>query len=218
MDEIVYVNQTKYLTIRLLGKGKGGYSYLAERVGRYEGEIVFVNFDDPSYQCIDEAALRHKLMTESFPSGYMFEEYPSLQDSYVLLKKIHHEPCDYYTFGNKIEAEKADYMKLIAAGIRVPKMYSVDEDAEIIVKEFIDGPTVADLVSRGELDESILAQGYEMAEKAKTAGLNIDYYPTNFILDKNGVLYYIDYECNPYMEEWSFDNWGIKYWRKAQDS
>ena len=24
----------------------------------------------------------------------------------VVLKQIHHEPCDYYTFGNKIEAEK----------------------------------------------------------------------------------------------------------------
>ena len=26
----------------------------------------------------------------------------------VVVKQIHHEPCDYYTFGNKIEAEKRD--------------------------------------------------------------------------------------------------------------
>jgi hypothetical protein len=56
-----------------------------------------------------------------------------------------------------------------------------------------------------------------IAEKAKAAGLNIDYFPSNFI-DSHGKLYYIDYECNAYMDEWSFDNWGIKYWRKAQDS
>lgn len=44
-------------------------------------------------------------------------------------------------------------------------------------------------------------------------GLNIDYYPTNFIPQDN-VLYYIDYECNVYSDEWNFENWGIKYWQK----
>ena len=47
--------------------------------------------------------------------------------------------------------------------------------------------------------------------------LNIDYYPTNFIVDSNGVLFYIDFECNNYMEEWNFENWGIKYWSKTQE-
>ena len=27
-----------------------------------------------------------------------------------------------------------------------------------------------------------------------------------------GTLYYIDYECNPYMEEWDFEHWGAQYW------
>ena len=43
------------------------------------------------------------------------------------------------------------------------------------------------------------------------AGWNIDYYPTNFI-PYNGTLYYIDYECNPYMTEWDFAHWGAQYW------
>ena len=30
----------------------------------------------------------------------------------VVLKQIHHEPCDYYQFGNKIEAELNDYKHL----------------------------------------------------------------------------------------------------------
>lgn len=42
----------------------------------------------------------------------------------------------------------------------------------------------------------------------------IDYFPTNFVL-QNEVLYYIDYECNDYMDEWNFENWGIKYWSKT---
>lgn len=38
----------------------------------------------------------------------------------------------------------------------------------------------------------------------------IDYFPTNFIV-QDGLLWYIDYECNTYMEEWSFQRWGIQY-------
>ena len=26
------------------------------------------------------------------------------------------------------------------------------------------------------------------------------------------VLYYIDYECNTYMEQWDFEHWGTQYW------
>ena len=37
-----------------------------------------------------------------------------------VLKQIHHEPCDYYSFGSKIEAEKNDYERLKSAGIRIP--------------------------------------------------------------------------------------------------
>lgn len=27
-----------------------------------------------------------------------------------------------------------------------------------------------------------------------------------------GTLYYIDYKCNAYMEQWDFEHWGIRYW------
>ena len=29
----------------------------------------------------------------------------------------------------------------------------------------------------------------------------------------DGTLYYIDYECNDYMEQWDFQHWGQQYWR-----
>ena len=65
--------------------------------------------------------------------------------------------------------------------------------------------------------------GYSyLAEKAKSSGLNIDYFPTNFVVTKNPKvgtekIFYIDYECNDYMEEWNFENWGIKYWSKTKE-
>ena len=50
-----------------------------------------------------------------------------------------------------------------------------------------------------------------MCEKLYAAGLNIDYYPTNFVV-RDGLLYYSDYECNGYMDQWNFENWGSQYW------
>ena len=165
--EYLSVNGIEYQIIRLLGKGKGGYSYLAESEGKQ-----------------------------------------------AVLKQIHHEPCDYYTFGNKIEAEKNDYQRLQNAGIRIPKMLDIDTENERIIKEYIDGDTIFEMVKHDISVEQYLPQVREMARLAKSAGLNIDYFPTNFVV-QNGLLYYIDYECNSYMDEWSFENWGVKYWSKT---
>lgn len=133
-----------------------------------------------------------------------------------VLKQIHHEPCDYYTFGNKIEAEIHDYNRLMQTGIRLPKMLAVDIPNERILKEYIDGPTIYELVKNNAMEDSYIKQVREMAATAQDAGLNIDYFPTNFVA-QNGAIYYIDYECNPYMDEWNFENWGIRYWSKTQE-
>ena len=169
MQNTVLVNQIEYMVVRLLGHGKGGYSYLVEAQGK----------------------------------------------QYVL-KQIHHEPCDYYSFGNKIEAEINDYNRLLKTGINLPRMFDVDISNERIVKEYIDGPTIYELVKNDALDDTYIVQVREMAAIVRSYGLNIDYFPTNFIV-QNGVIFYIDYECNAYMDEWNFENWGIKYWSKTKE-
>ena len=73
--EILSVNGKEYEIVQLLGKGKGGYSYLVTRDGK---------------------------------------EY--------VLKQIHHEPCSYYQFGNKIQSEIDDYKRLSNIGIKMPVM------------------------------------------------------------------------------------------------
>ena len=45
-----------------------------------------------------------------------------------VVKQIHHEPCSYYTFGNKIEAERSDYGRLKEAGIKIPEMLDIDTE------------------------------------------------------------------------------------------
>ncbi len=164
MNDTVTVNDRSYVIIRLLGHGKGGYSYLAECDGMY-----------------------------------------------FVVKKIHHEPCDYYAFGDKIEAECRDYERLRKIGIPMPEMVDVDRDEEIIVKQYIEGETVSEILERGDSVDKYLPQIREMAELARKNGLNIDYYPTNFVIS-DGKIWYIDYECNEYMEEWNFENWGSRYW------
>ena len=62
------VNNKPYSVLRLLGKGKGGYSYLVT-----DGQKEYV------------------------------------------LKQIHHEPCDYYQFGDKLQSELRDYCDAIAS-------------------------------------------------------------------------------------------------------
>ncbi|MCI6653472.1 MAG: hypothetical protein MSH11_08725 [Ruminococcus sp.] len=163
------VNNREFSVIKLLGKGKGGYSYLVT-----DGENEYV------------------------------------------LKQIHHEPCSYYQFGNKLESEMNDYKKLMKIGIRMPKMLDVDVENERILKEYICGDTIFDLVLQDRVKEDYFAQIRSMCKVLYKDNTNIDYFPTNFVV-QNEKLYYIDYECNNYMEEWNFENWGIKYWSKTEE-
>ena len=133
-----------------------------------------------------------------------------------VVKQIHHEPCNYYSFGNKIEAECRDYERLLAAGIRIPRMVAVDMDRERIVKEYISGKTVFELVRDCLPVQPYVEQVRGMAALAKAAGLNIDYFPTNFVV-QDGLIWYVDYECNAYMDAWNFENWGIKYWSRTPE-
>ena len=164
LRETISVNNNDYHIIRLLGKGKGGYSYLVQK-----------------------------------------------NSQFYVLKQIHHEPCDYYSFGNKIEAEYNDYNRLINTNLSVPRMIDIDFENERILKEYIEGPDIATLVKKKLMKENYYSQIEEMAQMLKEQNLNIDYYPTNFIV-QNDKLYYIDYECNSFMEQYSYHKWGKQYW------
>ena len=98
----------------------------------------------------------------------------------------------------------------------MPKMLDVDVGKERILKEYICGDTVFDLVLKDGVKEDYFDQIRSMCKVLYRENTNIDYFPTNFVV-QDEKLYYIDYECNDYMEEWNFENWGIKYWSKTQE-
>ena len=126
------VNGKEYQILKLLGKGKGGYSYLACDGNRN-----------------------------------------------VVLKQIHHEPCSYYQFGNKIQAEINDYKRLSKIGILMPVMIDIDIKKERIVKEFIAGKTAYEMILNNELPDYCIAQVKKMCGLLYPANTNIDYFPTN---------------------------------------
>lgn len=105
------VNGTEYAVLRLLGKGKGGYSYLVT-----DGTVQYV------------------------------------------LKQIHHEPCEYYTFGDKLQAELRDYETLRKLGIPMPRLLAADVPQERILKEYIAGQTVAEHLKAGRMEPDWLMQ------------------------------------------------------------
>ena len=133
-----------------------------------------------------------------------------------VLKQIHHEPCSYYTFGDKLASELRDYERLSSIGIPMPALLDVDTVQERILKAYISGDTVDRLVKEDRMNDSFYDQITDMCRKLYAAGINIDYYPTNFA-EENGTLYYIDYECNAYMEQWNYENWGCKYWHRTPE-
>ena len=167
MREDMTVNEKDYIVIRLLGKGKGGYSYLVTDGAR---------------------------------------EY--------VLKQIHHEPCDYYQFGDKLASELRDYDRLRNVGIPMPKLLEVDEKQERILKEYIAGDTIDKLVKEDRMEDGFYWQMEDMCRLLYPAGLNIDYFPTNFVV-REGKVYYIDFECNEYQQQWDFEHWGSQYWWKS---
>lgn len=167
--ERMTVNGKEFRVLRLLGKGKGGYSWL---VTDEEREYV--------------------------------------------LKQIHHEPCSYYHFGDKLASELRDYETLCRVGIPMPRLLDVDHAQERILKEYIEGDTIWEKVEQDAMEQTYFDQVNAMCAKLYPTGLNIDYFPTNFVVQE-GTLYYIDYECNGYMQEWNFENWGSKYWWKSPE-
>lgn len=82
------------------------------------------------------------------------------------------------------------------------------------MKEYIKGGVATELIATGKAG-TVIDQLYKMSNTAKNAGINLDYFPANFV-SNDGILYYIDYEYNKYQAEWDLYNWGIYYWANTE--
>ena len=93
----------------------------------------------------------------------------------------------------------------------LPELLDADREQERILKTYIRGETVASLVAENRMEPDYYRQIEAMCARLYPANTNIDYYPTNFVV-QDGTLYYIDFECNDYMQRWDYEHWGRQYW------
>ena len=149
--------------------------------------------------------LIQKIIDDAKTIGYkhmLLDTLPFLGNAVHMYKK-----WGFYEIGcyNNSPMESSIYMRL-------------DLDDEVLSvngKEY----RILKLLGKGKGGYSYLAESDQVKEMCRllyAADTNIDYFPTNFIM-QDGVLYYVDYECNKYMEEWNFENWGMKYWSKTPE-
>ena len=109
--------------------------------------------------------------------------------------------------------DAADYRRLKEIRVLTPELIEDDSKNARLLKEYIEGETVAELIARKALQEEYLAQLAYMLDVTKEAGLNLNYAPENFAVQR-GILYCVDYETRPYTEEESFEKEGLALWSR----
>ena len=101
-------------------------------------------------------------------------------------------------------------MENIEIGIKISTLiYTIINFAILllILKHFFWDKLKGIIESRQSEVEDMLAKADEDSEKARM-----------YLVQNERILKeYIDYECNNYMDEWNFENWGIKYWSKTTE-
>jgi TP53 regulating kinase-like protein len=138
----------------------------------------------------------------------------SYKNKKVIYKEMHDEPVPYYRFEKpKIELEIAAYHTLKKQKIPIPRLISYTKD--YLIKEYIEGKTLTEQLVEKKLYDELFFMALSWEKTLKKNNMNIDYFPGNFVMN-NHILYYIDYELNPYTEQWNFRNWGIYYWLNGE--
>ena len=80
--------------------------------------------------------------------------------------------------------------RIKSAGIKSPKLFLLDKKNGYIVREYIEGESVMELISKSDLSEDIYHQLFLNEYMAKINRMTLDYEPDKWILS-NGTLYYV---------------------------
>ena len=169
INSIISTNIGELKIVEFLGRGKSGYSYLAEFGNQ---KLVF--------------------------------------------KLMHNEENPYYKFDkNKVELELKSYEILESITSNIPKLIDYSIDKNYLVKEFIDGKLASNAIAENILQKIHLERLIKLAQECEDLNINIDYFPSNFVITEDEIIY-IDYEVNEFMKEWSLENWGIYYWLNSK--
>ncbi|MBN2571306.1 MAG: hypothetical protein JXA68_04200, partial [Ignavibacteriales bacterium] len=132
-----------------------------------------------------------------------------------ILKCFERKEFSYIKFDELLNQEINAFNKLKEIGVSIPELLEFNKERNYLIKQFIDGKVATELVAENKLDEMIISQLFEIVKIVNNNYFNIDYFPSNFVWTGE-KLFYIDYEVQPYAEEWNFENWGIYYWLNSE--
>lgn len=80
--------------------------------------------------------------------------------------------------------------KLATSGVKVPKLYYLDEKAGYAVYEHLEGMTMMEYLSSNEMIDCLYEQLYKNAYYARINKMTLNYEPDKWML-ADGVLYYV---------------------------
>lgn len=107
--------------------------------------------------------------------------------------------------------ELETYKILESLEIPIPKLIGFDTERQILIKQLICGENIIDMIADNKLTSQIFEMIFNISKSLSAAGYHVDFFPANFMFDGE-KMWYVDYEIHSYIEEWSFEQWGIYYW------
>lgn len=73
--------------------------------------------------------------------------------------------------------------------VNVPVLEAINDEEYIIIREYIQGSSACDLLLSGQLRKVHLELIRDMAIDFEKSGLSLDYFPSNFIVNGNDIVY-----------------------------
>ena len=132
----------------------------------------------------------------------IFEKVKDLTDDSFLAtyKGLEYEV---FKFDYKTEAGDAlmySLMRIKNAGIKAPKLFWIDKKAGYAVREYLQGESVMELISKENIPEDLYRQLFLNEYLAKVNKMTLNYEPDKWII-KDGTLYYMLPQFIIYNEE-----------------
>ena len=132
----------------------------------------------------------------------IFEKVKDLTDD-SFLATYQGQEYEVFKFDYKTEAGDAlmySLMRIKNAGIKAPKLFWIDKKAGYAVREYLQGESVMELISRENIPEDLYRQLFLNEYFAKVNKMTLNYEPDKWII-KDGTLYYMLPQFIIYNEE-----------------
>ena len=88
------------------------------------------------------------------------------------------------------------YAQLLACGVPVPRLLDHDPRRGYLVKEYLPGANVGEVLAHGRLGSGVVDQFGDLTRRLRRFGLSLDWSPGNFVVS-NGALHYVAYQAEP---------------------